>query len=159
MNKKILIVILSMTMLTAAKCKDGKPQDLVFTSPKCGSVTGFTLAYLKYGDGVMGILPVTGVREGRVFIIALDPDSDFRNAVVTVSGTGAASWINGSNSYNGLPATTYAWDGMLEAGCAPALPDGVEQKEYKYMIEVVRDEPGDENDVTNTLDPRVRVER
>ena len=155
MNKKILIAILAVTMLTASKCKEGDPQDLAFTSPKCGNVTGFTFAYLKYGDGIMGVLPVTRVREGRVFVVLLDPESGFRDANVTISGTGDANWINGSGSYNGLPATTYPWKGMLEAGCAPALPDGVDEKEYKYMIEVHDTASG----VKNTLDPRVRVER
>jgi hypothetical protein len=154
MNKKILIALLSLTMLTAAKC-EGVPQDLVFTSPKCGSVTGFTFAYLKYGDGLMGVLPVTRVREGRVFVILLDPESGFRNADVTISGTGESAWISGSGSYNGLPAGTYRWDGMLEAGCAPPLPDDLDRKEYKYMIEVHDTASG----VKNTLDPLVRVEQ
>lgn len=155
MNKKILIALLSLTMLTASKCKEGEPQDLVFTSPACGSVTGFTFAYLKYGDGLMSVLPVTRVREGRVFVILLDPKSGFRNADVTVSGTGDSSWIGGSGSYNGLPSGTYPWDGMLEAGCAPALPPDVEHKDYKYMIEVHDTTTG----VKNTLDPLVRVEK
>jgi len=154
MNKKILIALLSLTMLTASKCKEGDPQDLVFNSPLCDDVTGFTFAYLKYGDGLMGVLPVTRVREGRVFVMLLDPQSGFRNADVTISGIGDSAWINGSGSYNGLPAGTYRWDGMLEAGCAPPLPDGVDHKEYKYMIEVHDTASG----VKNTLDPLVRVE-
>ena len=155
MNKKILIALLSLTMLTAAKC-EGVPQDLVFDSPLCEEeVTGFTFAYLKYGDGLMGVLPVTRVREGSVFVILLDPESGFRNADVTVSGDSESDWIDGSGSYNGLPAGTYRWDGMLEAGCAPLLPDELELKEYKYMIEVHDTASG----VKNTLDPLVRVEQ
>jgi hypothetical protein len=152
MTKKILIALMAMFMLTAAKCKDGLPQDLTFDSPKCGSVTSFTVSYFRYGDGAMNIISLSDVREGAVFVIALDPRDSFKDATVKVEGVGAeASWINGEDNYNGLPKGTYPKKGMLEVGCAPAAEDP--PKEFKYMITVENTAIG----VTNTLDPRARV--
>jgi len=151
MTKKILFALASMMMLTAARCYDGDPRDLTFNSPKCGDVTGFTVSYFKYGDGTMTILPISKVRKETVFVIALDPKSGFRNADVTVTGTGASSWINNSGTYNGLPSGAYpkkGLKGLLEVGCVPNAPVDTE---YKFKIEVV------EGTVTNILDPRAKV--
>lgn len=149
MIKKIVFALAATMMLTAARCNDGEPQDLTFDSPTCGEVEGFTVSYFAYGDGTMVILPISKVRENFVFVIGLDPMSDFRNASVTVTGTGAAaSWINGSGTYNGLPSGAYPKKGLLEVGCVPNDPIGTE---YKFKIEVV------EGAVTNILDPRARV--
>ena len=96
MTKKILIALMATFMLTAAKCKDGIPQDLAFDSPKCGNVSSFTASYFRYGDGAMNIISLSEVREGAVFVIALDPKDNFGDAKVTVEGVGAeASWIAG----------------------------------------------------------------
>lgn len=152
MTKKILIALLATFMLTAAKCKDGLPQDLTFDSPLCGTVTSFTVSYFRYGDGTMTILPLSDVRENAVFVIALDPRDGFRDAKVTVEGMGAeAAWIDGENNYNDLPKGVYPKKGMLEVGCAPAAEDP--PKEYKYTITVENTATG----VTNMLDPRARV--
>jgi hypothetical protein len=149
MTKKILFALAAMILLTAARCKDGDPQNLVFDSPMCGDVKGFTVSYFAYGEGAMVILPLSQVRKETVFVIGLDPMSGFRNASVTVTGTGAgAVWINGSGTYNGLPSGAYPKKGLLEVGCVPDDPVGTD---YKFKIEVV------EGDVTNTLDPRARV--
>ena len=152
MTKKILIALLAAFTLTAAKCEDGLPQDLTFDSPKCGNVTSFTVSYFRYGDGAMNIISLSEVREGAVFVIALDPRDNFKDAKVTVEGVGTdASWIDGENNYNALPKDTYPKRGMLEVGCAPAAEDP--PKEYKYKITVENTATG----VTNILDPRARV--
>lgn len=152
MTKKILMALMAMFMLTAAKCKDGVPQDLEFDSPLCGPVTSFTASYFRYGDGSMNILSLSKVKENAVFVIWLDPRDNFKDATVTVKGVGAdANWIDGTNSYNGLPKGAYPKKGMLEVGCAP--PAEEPRKEYKYMITVENTADG----VTNTLDPRARV--
>ena len=152
MTMKILIALMATFMLTAAKCKDGLPQDLTFDSPKCGNVTSFTVSYFRYGDGSMNIISLSEVREGAVFVIALAPRENFKDAKVTVEGVGAdASWIDGEDNYNDLPKGTYPAKGMLEVGCAPAAEDP--PKEYKYMITVENTATG----VTNMLDPRARV--
>ena len=152
MSKKILIALLAAFTLTAAKCEDGLPQDLTFDSPKCGNVTSFTVSYFRYGDGAMNIISLSEVREGAVFVIALDPNDNFKDAKVTVEGVGSdASWIDGENSYNGLPKDIYPKKGMLEVGCAPAAEDP--PKDYKYKITVEDTATG----VTNILDPRARV--
>jgi hypothetical protein len=148
MKKKILFALLSVMMLTAARCNDGEPQDLTFASPKCGEVNGFTVSYFAYGEGKMVILPVSKVRKETAFVIALEPMSGFRDASVEVTGTGASSWINNSGTYNGLPKGTYPKNGMLEVGC---VPDAPENTEYKFKIEVV------EGAVRNVLDPRAKV--
>lgn len=148
MKKKILFALASIMMLTAARCHDGDPQDLAFNSPKCGDVSGFTVSYFAYGEGTMVILPISKVRKETVFVIALDPMSGFRNANVTVTGTGASSWINNSGTYNGLPSGAYPKKGLLEIGCVPDAPIDTE---YKFKIEVV------EGTVTNILDPRAKV--
>jgi hypothetical protein len=148
MKTKILIALLAVVTLTAAKCKDGEPQDLAFDSPKCGDVTGLTVSYFVYGEGEMAIVPLSQVRPDSVFVVGLEPLSGFRDAQVTVTGTGAGSWISGSNTYNGLPIGAYPKEGMLEVGCVPNDPLGTE---YKYMIEVT------EGAVKNTLDPRAVV--
>lgn len=149
MKKKIALALVATTMFTAASCKDGEPQDEVFTSPLCGPVSGFTLSAFVYGEGSMVIVPVSEVRQGTVFVVALEPLSGFRNADVTVTGMGVgAGWINGSGQYNGLPSGTYPKEGLLEVGCVPNDPIDTS---YKYKIEVV------EGTVTNTLDPRAKV--
>jgi len=148
MKKKILFALLSVLMLTAARCNDGEPQDLTFDSPMCGEVTGFTVSYFAYGEGMMVILPISKVRKETVFVIALDPMSGFRNANVEVTGTGASNWIGNSGTYNGLPRGVYPKEGFLEVGC---VPDAPEDTEYKFKIEVV------EGAVTNVLDPRAKV--
>jgi hypothetical protein len=157
MTKKILFALMAMMMLTAARCKDGDPQDITFDSPKCGAVASFTVSYFKYGDGTMVILPVSKVKRGAVFVIGLDPNSGFRNANVTVTGTSdGAGWINGTGSYNGLPKGAYPKDGLLEVGCVPTDP---EHEEYKFQIDVantITTDTGTET-VTNSLDPRARV--
>ena len=152
MTKKIVIALMAMFMLTASKCEDGVPQDLAFDSPKCGAVTSFTISYFKYGDGMMNILSLSEVKEGAVFVIALDPRKNFKNATVTVKGVDAdGSWIDGEGVYSALPKGTYPKKGMLEVGCAPPVEDP--RKEYKYMITVENADP----EVKNTLDPRARV--
>ena len=152
MTKKILIALMAVFTLTAAKCKDGLPQDLAFDSPLCGPVTSFTVSYFNYGDGAMNIISLSDVREGAVFVIALDPNDNYGDATVTVEGVGAdASWIDGEDSYNNLPKGVYPRKGMLEVGCAPAAEDP--PTEYKYMITVDNTAAG----VKNMLDPRARV--
>jgi hypothetical protein len=152
MTKKILIALMAMFMLTAANCKNGVPQDLKFKSPLCGSVTSFTASYFIYGDGMMDIIPLSKVKEDSVFVIKLDPKGNFKDATVTVKGVDTdANWIDGTNSYNGLPKGAYPKKGMLEVGCAPPAEDP--RREYKYMITVENTADG----VTNTLDPRARV--
>lgn len=154
MNKKILIALLSVATLTAAKCNDGEIQDIAFDSPKCGPVTKGTISYFGYGDGKMLIVPITKVETGGVFVIGLDPRDNFKDATVTVTSTDS-TWIGGSGTYNTaltVPALKRAR--FIEVGCVP--PDSEEiGKDYKYMIEVHDTASG----VKNILDPRVRVEQ
>lgn len=148
---------MAIMMLTAARCKDGIPQHREFDSPKCGEVTSFTVSYFKYGDGKMLILPISDVERGAVFVVALGPESGFRNANVTVTGTSdGAGWISGTGSYNGLPKGTYPKNGLLEVGC---VPTDAEHDEYKFQIDVANTITTDTGTATivNSLDPRARV--
>jgi hypothetical protein len=153
MNKKILIALLSVATLTAAKCNDGEIQDIAYDSPKCGPVTKATISYFGYGDGKMLIVPITNVERGGVFVIGLDPGDNFKDATVTVTST-EATWISGSGTYNAaltVPAIRGAR--FIEVGCVPG--DEELDSEYKYVIEVHDTASG----VKNILDPRVKVER
>lgn len=157
MTKKILIAVLSVTMLTAAKCKDGEIQDITYNSPMCGQVTSVTISYLGYGDGKMMIVPITEVERGSVFVVGLLPRDEFKDATVTVSGA-VGGWIGGSGTYDSalsVPAIRNAR--FIEAGCVP--PTATVGDHYKYMVEIVKVfPPADARDpVTNTLDPRAKV--
>jgi hypothetical protein len=153
MNKKILIALLSVATLTAAKCNDGEIQDIAYDSPKCGPVTKATISYFGYGDGKMLIVPITNVERGGVVVIGLDPRDNFKDATVTVTST-EATWIGGSGTYKtALRMPELKRVRFIEVGCVPENEDVGE--EYKYMIEVVDTASG----VKNILDPRMKVER
>jgi hypothetical protein len=152
MNKKMLIALLSMATLTAAKCNDGEIQGIAYDSPKCGPVTDATISYLGYGDGKMLIVPISRVARGGVFVMGLDPRDKFKDATVTVSSTDAA-WIGGSGTYNtALTVPEIRRARFIEVAC---IPDDLElEDKFKYEIEVHDTATG----VRNILDPLIRVE-
>lgn len=154
MTKKILIALLAMFMLTAAKCKDGEIRNISYDSPKCGNVSSVTVSYLSYGDGKMVIVPLTEVERGSVFVIGLLPRKKFTDATVTVSGEG---WIDGgSGTYDtALTVPEIRSVRFIEVGCVPS--DAPLGSDYKYMVEVEKAFPPPRDTVKNILDPRARV--
>ena len=153
MNKKMLIALLSLATLTAAKCNDGEIQAIAYDSPACGPVTSATISYLGYGDGKMLIVPISRVARGGVFVMGLDPRKNFKDATVTVSSTDVP-WINGSGTFNtALTVPEIRRARFIEVAC---IPDDLEiGDKFKYEIEVQNTATG----VTNVLDPLIRVEK
>lgn len=152
---KRTMLMAGLALLTGACASDGAFKDLPIPSGPCGTVSGFTLTLIRYGDSTMRVIPVSEIRSNSEWRFKLMPKrnpgdpADYENVNVRIVGKppsggdigdpGPNQWIDVSGTESGSSSGT-----LVE--CVPAAAAIGETYEYLVIVDSV-----------GTLDPRAKV--
>lgn len=149
--KRIALVLL-FSFSFAACVTDGRFYPGPITGGPCpGTVTGYTLTVIAYGDSTLAVIPISKINPNSEWRFELAPitksgdPEDYRNANVNIVGKPSTTMSPGPNDWiNVSGEKSVAKDGVLTE-CVPAT---LLNDTYEYFVEV---------EFVGTLDPRAKV--
>jgi hypothetical protein len=161
LGEKKMRRILAIVLVTAlfSGCVNGRFQEKSIHSDACGgTVKGFTITYIAYGDSKLMVIPLSKIRNHTEWRFILDPltirksDSgkDYKDSKVTITGKRAEDvWLNTAALGDMLVSGTYngATDHMLTA-CVEITPEPHLGDSFYFVVDV--------EDI-GTLDPRADI--
>lgn len=155
--RRILAIVLVTALFSG--CVNGRFQEKPILSDACeGTVEGFTITYIAYGDSKLVVIPVSQIRNQTEWRFVLKPltvgksdsGNDYKDSLVTITGKRAEDvWLDTAAPGSVLVSGTYnnATDHMLTA-CVNILPTPQTNDHFFFIVDV--------QDI-GTLDPRADI--
>ena len=169
---KKIISVLAIPIFLAGCATDGIFKQTSFVSAGCGQVSGYTVTWVRYGDGLVSVIPLSHIRRDTEWRFYLTPvngrggSTAYGASTVTIDGKapgtmvltggsptlvpyvppGPDGWLFASGDYNS--ATVDARGRRYISLCVPATV--VRNQEWHYGISIQH---------VGEVDPRGHVER